>query len=99
MSIQIQLPAHLRSLVSAYGMVEVEVDGTVTLRAALDALELQYPVLCGTIRDHVTHERRSLVRFFVCGEDWTHESPDAPLPERVSTGKEPLLIVGAIAGG
>ena len=99
MSIRIQLPAHLRALVSISGIVEVDVDGTVTLRAALDALELKYPVLRGTIRDHVTHERRSLVRFFVCGEDWTHESPDAPLPERIATGKEPLLIVGAIAGG
>jgi sulfur-carrier protein len=99
MTIQVQLPAHLRSLVSVYGMVEVDVDGTVTLRAVLDALESKYPVLHGTIRDHVTHERRSLVRFFACGEDWSHEPPDAPLPEPVVSRKEPLLIVGAIAGG
>lgn len=99
MTVQIQLPAHLRSLVSAYGMVEVDVEGAATLRAVLDALELKYPVLRGTIRDHMTHERRSLVRFFACGEDWSHESPEAPLPEPVVSGKEPLLIVGAIAGG
>ena len=99
MTIQVQLPAHLKSLVRVYGTVDIEVDGTVTLRAVLDALEQRYPVLQGLIRDHVTQERRALVRFFVCGEDWSHQSHDVPLPEPIASGKEPLLIIGAIAGG
>ena len=77
----------------------IEVEGTVTIGAVLEALEFKYPVLCGLIRDHITQERRSLVRFFACGEDWSHESADTPLPEPVASGKEPLLLVGAIAGG
>ncbi len=77
----------------------VEVDGPVTLRAVLDALEARYPVLQGTIRDHVTLQRRPFLRFFACEEDLSHESPDAPLPEPVAAGKEPLLVIGAIAGG
>jgi len=99
MNVQVQLPAHLKSLVRAYGLVEVAVEGTVTIRTVLDALEEQYPVLRGAIRDHATQERRALVRFFVCGEDWSHISQDTPLPESISLGKEPFLIIGAIAGG
>jgi hypothetical protein len=79
--------------------VEVEVAGAVTQRSVLDALEARYPMLRGTIRDHVTQERRPFVRFFACGEDLSHESPDAPLPAEVASGKEPFLLVGAIAGG
>jgi hypothetical protein len=81
------------------GEVELEVEGAVTQRSVLDALEAKYPMLCGTIRDHGTHKRRPFLRFFACSEDWSHESPDALLPEEVASGKEPLLIVGAIAGG
>ncbi len=77
----------------------LEVEGPVTLRSVLDALEARYPMLCGTIRDHVTQQRRPLLRFFACEEDLSHESPDAPLPEAVATGAEPFWIVGAIAGG
>jgi hypothetical protein len=97
--IRVELPPHLRSLAHVRGEVELEVAAPVTLRAVLDALEAQYPMLRGTIRDHGTQQRRAFLRFFACGEDMSHESPDAMLPEAVSSGKEPLLIVGAIAGG
>jgi hypothetical protein len=97
--IQVELPHHLRTLAQVSGAVTLEVDEPVTLRRVLDALEARYPVLRGTIRDHGTLERRSFLRFFVCREDWSHEPVDAPLPEAVATGKEPLLVIGAIAGG
>lgn len=97
--IRIELPAHLRTLAKVGREVRVEVPGTVTQRSVLDALEAAYPMLQGTIRDHVTQNRRPFVRFFACGEDLSHESPDAPLPEAVVSGAEPLLVVGAIAGG
>lgn len=97
--IRIVLPTHLRTLARVDGEVRLAVDGPVTQRAVLDALEARYPVLCGTIRDHVTQRRRPLVRFFACGEDLSNEPPDALLPEAVAAGVEPLLIVGAIAGG
>jgi hypothetical protein len=98
--IRVWLPAHLRNLARvAGGEVEVEVEGPVTQRSVLDALEAHYPVLRGTIRDHATQQRRPFVRFFACGEDLSHESPDAPLPEAVASGKEPFMLVGAIAGG
>ena len=97
--IRVELPAHLRTLAQVRGEVELEVVGAVTQRSVLDALEARYPVLRGTIRDHATYQRRPFLRFFACAEDWSHESPDAPLPEAVATGAEPLLIVGAIAGG
>jgi hypothetical protein len=97
--IRVELPAHLRTLARVNGEVSVEVAPPVTQRAVLDALERQYPVLCGTIRDHVTHKRRAFVRFFACGEDLSHESPDAPLPDAVVRGEEPFLVIGAIAGG
>ena len=93
------LPAHLRTLARVDGEVELEVHGPVTQRSVLDALEAGYPVLRGTIRDHVTLGRRPLVRFFACSEDWSHEPPDTPLPPAIATGQEPLLILGAIAGG
>ena len=98
--IRVLLPAHLRLLCGLKGEVEIEVKGrSATPRSVVDALEARYPVLRGTIRDHVTQERRPFVRFFACEEDLSHESPDAPLPEAVATGVEPLMIVGAIAGG
>jgi molybdopterin synthase sulfur carrier subunit len=97
--IRVVLPAHLRTLAHAGTEVKLEVEGQVTQRSVLDALEASYPMLCGTIRDHVTQERRSFVRFFACQEDLSHESPDTALPDAVASGKEPLLIVGAIAGG
>jgi len=97
--ILVVLPTHLRRLAHAERKVALEVDGPVTLGSVLDALEARYPMLRGTLRDQVTQERRSLVRFFACGEDWSHAPPDAPLPEAVATGAEPLLIVGAMAGG
>jgi hypothetical protein len=103
--IRITLPFHLRTL-AEIGSDEDEImldcgllNGNVTQRAILDALEARYPMLRGTIRDHVTHERRPFLRFFVCGEDWSHESPDTSLPDAVASGDEPFLIVGAIAGG
>jgi len=89
----------LRALAHVRGDVELEVEGPVTQRAVLDALEARYPMLRGTIRDHVTQERRAFLRFFACAEDLSHEPPDAPLPEAVASGAEPLLIIGAIAGG
>jgi len=97
--IRVVLPQHLRTLAQAEGEVKLEVEGPVTQRSVLDALEARYPVLCGTIRDHVTRQRRPFIRFFACEEDLSHESPDAPLPNAVSTGAEPFLVVGAIAGG
>ena len=97
--IRIVLPAHLRTLARVQGEVTVDVDGPVTQRSVLDALEAQYPVLRGTLRDHNTQRRRPLVRFFACQEDLSNEPPDASLPDAVATGAEPFLIVGAIAGG
>ena len=97
--IRIVLPTHLRTLAKVDGEVKLEVEGPVTQRSVLDALEARYPMLCGTIRDHVTQQRRPFLRFFACEEDLSLESPDAPLPEEVASGKEPLLIVGAVAGG
>ena len=97
--IKVVLPTHLRTLARVKGKVELEVKEPVTQRSILDALEAKYPMLRGTVRDHTTKKRRPFIRFFVCGEDWSHESPDAPLPDAVATGAEPFLIVGAIAGG
>lgn len=97
--IRVMLPPHLRTLAKVGSEVQVDVEGQVTQRSVLDALESRYPMLRGTIRDHVTQQRRPFLRFFACEEDLSHESPDAPLPEAVASGKEPLLVVGAIAGG
>lgn len=97
--IRVVLPAHLRTLARVGEEVELRLDGPVTQRSVLDALEAGYPVLRGTIRGHTTQRRRPFVRFFACEQDLSHESPDAPLPEAVTTGAEPLLIVGAMAGG
>ena len=97
--IRVILPAHLRTLSRTGEDVRLEVDGAATIGSILDALEYSYPALCGTVRDHGTGQRRAFVRFFACGEDWSHESPEAPLPEAIAVGREPLLIVGAIAGG
>jgi sulfur-carrier protein len=97
--IRVVLPPHLRKLAHVESDIQLEVPAPVTLRAVLDTLESRYPMLCGTIRDHVTQQRRPFLRFFACSEDLSHESPDAPLPEPVISGTEPLLIVGAIAGG
>jgi len=97
--IKVVLPTHLRTLARVKGKVDLEIEEPVTQRAILDALEAKYPMLRGTVRDHTTQKRRPFIRFFVCGEDWSHESPDAPLPDAVVTGVEPFLIVGAIAGG
>jgi molybdopterin synthase sulfur carrier subunit len=97
--IQVVLPAHLRTLARVAGDVTLEIQGPVTQRSVLDAIEAAYPMLSGTIRDHLTQERRPFVRFFACSEDLSHQSPDAPLPEAVASGAEPFLIIGAIAGG
>jgi len=97
--IKVVLPTHLRILARVKGKVELEVEEPVTQRSILDALEAKYPMLRGTVRDQSTKKRRPFIRFFVCGEDWSHESPDTPLPDTVVTGAEPFLIVGAIAGG
>jgi sulfur-carrier protein len=97
--ILVVLPQHLRTLAQVEGDVHLEVDGTATLRSVLDALEARYPMLRGTIRDHATLQRRPFLRFFVCEEDWSHQPPDTPLPAEVASGKEPLMVVGAIAGG
>jgi hypothetical protein len=97
--IRVVLPQHLRTLASVDREVQVEVSGPVTQRTVLDALEAKYPMLRGTIRDHVTKQRRALVRFFACQEDLSHEPPDAQLPEKVAKGEEPYFIIGAIAGG
>jgi hypothetical protein len=98
-TIRVKLPHHLRNLARVGSEVTIDVPEPVTLRSVLDALESRYPMLCGTIREHVTLKRRAYVRFFTCGEDWSHESPDTPLPDDVVSGKEPLMVVGAIAGG
>lgn len=97
--ITVVLPGHLRNLARVEGDVALDVPPPVTQRAVLDALEARYPMLQGTIRDHVTQLRRPFIRFFACREDWSHESPDTPLPQDVANGVEPFLIVGAIAGG
>ena len=97
--IRVALPAHLRKLAHVDGEVKLDVEGQVTQRSVLDALEACYPMLRGTIRDQVTQQRRPFVRFFACEEDLSHESPDAPLPDAVATGAEPFLVVGAMAGG
>jgi hypothetical protein len=97
--IRVTLPPHLRKLAGVEGEVRLDVEGQITQRAVLDAIEARYPMLRGTIRDHVTQRRRAFVRFFACAEDLSHESPDAPLPEAVAKGTEPFMIVGAIAGG
>jgi molybdopterin synthase sulfur carrier subunit len=98
-TIRIELPAHLRTLAGVGREVSVEVEGPATLRAAIDALEARYPMLRGTIRDQVTHQRRPFLRFFACQEDLSHDSPDVPLPGAIVQGKEPLIVLGAIAGG
>ena len=98
-TIRVVLPAHLRTLARVDGEVALDVEGTVTHRVILDALEARYPVLRGTIRDHATHRRRPLVRFFACEDDLSHASPDTPVPDAVARGAEPFLIVGAMAGG
>ena len=97
--IRVILPQHLRTLAHVGSEVELELDGPVTLRSVLDTLEARYPMLRGTIRDQVTLQRRPFLRFFACEEDLSHEPPDAPLPEAVASGKEPFIIIGAIAGG
>jgi molybdopterin synthase sulfur carrier subunit len=97
--IRVILPPHLRTLAHVGAEVKVAVEGPVTQRSVLDALETAYPMLRGTIRDHVTHQRRPMLRFFACEEDLSHEPPDAPLPDAVASGAEPFFIVGAIAGG
>jgi len=97
--IRVVLPAHLRTLARVEGEVTLEVEGEVTQRSVLDTLESRYPMLRGTIRDQVTHQRRAFVRFFACEEDLSHEPSDAPLPDAVAAGTEPFLIVGAMAGG
>ena len=99
MIVRVVLPSHLRTLARVDHEVKLDVAGVATQRSVLDALEARYPMLRGTIRDQVTHERRAFVRFFACEEDLSHESPDAPLPDAVATGTEPFLVVGAMAGG
>jgi len=97
--IRVVLPQHLRTLAGVRGDVELEVKGQVTQRSVLDALEARYPMLCGTIREHDTQQRRAYLRFFACQEDLSHESPDAPLPDAVASGAEPFIVLGAVAGG
>jgi molybdopterin synthase sulfur carrier subunit len=99
MTIRIILPPHLRTLAHLSGDVELNVEAPVTQRSVLDALETRYPMLRGTIRDHVTQQRRPFLRFFACEEDLSHEPPDAPLPAAVASGAEPFIVIGAIAGG
>ena len=99
MTIRVELPAHLRTLARVGSEVSIDVDGSVTQRSVLDALETAYPVLRGTIRDHGTLKRRPFLRFFACEQDLSHEPPDAPLPEPVMRGTEPFLVIGALAGG
>lgn len=97
--IRVELPHHLRTLANVDREVAIQVEGPVTQRSVLDQVEVAYPVLRGTIRDHVTQERRPFLRFFACGRDLSHEPPDTPLPEEVAAGDEPFMVVGAIAGG
>ncbi len=97
--IRVALPHHLRTLASVGKEVELQIEGPTTLGAILDTLELQYPALRGTIRDHLTQKRRPFIRFFACGQDLSHEPPEAPLPDAVATGAEPFRVVGAMAGG
>jgi hypothetical protein len=97
--IRVVLPQHLRTLAKLDGEVRLEVAAPVTQRTVLDTLEAYHPELRGTIRDHVTQRRRAFVRFFACGKDWSHEAPDAPLPDAVATGAEPFVVLGALAGG
>ncbi|MEX2167850.1 MAG: MoaD/ThiS family protein [Pirellulales bacterium] len=97
--IRVLLPYHLRNLAHIDGEVQLDVAGPITQRSVLDALEARYPMLRGTIRDHVTHERRAFVRFFACEQDLSHDPPDAPLPDAIASGAEPFWVVGAIAGG
>ena len=97
--IRVALPYHLRTLAKVEGEVQLEINGPVTQRAILNALEARYPMLAGTIRDHVTQKRRPFLRFFGCGEDLSLEPTDSPLPDKIASGEEPLLVVGAIAGG
>jgi molybdopterin synthase sulfur carrier subunit len=97
--IRVLLPAHLRTLAQVSGEVKVDVKGPATQRSVLDAVEARYPMLQGTIRDHVSRQRRPFLRFFACGEDWSHESPDAPLPDAVVSEAEPFLVIAAVAGG
>ncbi len=97
--VRVELPAHLRTLANVGREVTLEVAAPVTVGSVLDALEARYPMLCGTIRDHVSKQRRPFLRFFACEEDLSHEPPDALLPDAVASGREPLLIIGAIAGG
>jgi hypothetical protein len=97
--IRVELPPHLRGLARISGEVRLDIQGLATQRSVVDALEARYPMLRGAIRDHITQKRRPFLRFFACGEDLSHEQPDAPLPDAVASGAEPLLIVGAIAGG
>jgi sulfur-carrier protein len=97
--IRVELPQHLRTLAHVGHEVTLEVEGPITQRSVLDTLEARYPMLQGAIRDHVTKQRRPFLRFFACGEDLSHESPDAPLPEPIASGKEPFIVIGAIAGG
>lgn len=99
MPVRVLLPTHLRNLAHAPSEVQLEVAAPVTQRSVLDALEARYPMLCGAIRDHVTLQRRAFLRFFACEEDLSHESPDALLPDAVASGKEPFIVIGAIAGG
>ncbi len=99
MIVRVVLPAHLRTLARVDGEVKLDIEGQVTQRSVLAALETEYPMLRGTIRDQVTQERRAFVRFFACQEDLSHESPDVPLPDAVASGAEPFLVVGAMAGG
>ena len=97
--IRVLLPAHLRTLARIAGEVQIDVEGEITQRSVLDAIEARYPMLCGTIRDQITGQRRPFVRFFACEQDLSHEPPDSPLPAAVASGGEPFLIIGAIAGG
>ena len=97
--VRVELPQHLRTLAGVSGEVTLDLAGPVSVRSALDTLEARYPTLKGTIRDHQTLERRAFLRIFVCQEDWSHEPTDKPLPEVIASGVEPLLIIGAIAGG
>jgi hypothetical protein len=97
--IRVILPFHLRTLAHADAEITLEVEGPITQRSVLDAIEVRYPMLRGAIRDHDTKQRRAFLRFFACEEDLSHEPPDAPLPDAVASGKEPLIVIGAIAGG